>query len=85
MLPSGTVLNHLLPKTRTIDRRILKFDKLSITNIRASRFHTSLQGPFSGKKNMIVSSRQLPDNEFQGALKKGSLNIFMRTESLEPV
>ena len=34
---------------------------------------------------MIVSSRQLPDNEFQGALKKGSLNIFMRTESLEPV
>ena len=39
-----------VPRTRTIDSRILKFDKLSITNIRASRFHTSLQGPFSGKK-----------------------------------
>ena len=37
------------------------------------------------EKNMIVSSRQLPDNEFERALKKGSLNIFMRTESLEPV
>ena len=34
---------------------------------------------------MIVSPLQLPDHEFQGALKKGSLNIFMRTESLEPV
>ena len=35
---------------------------------------------------MIVSSRQLPDNEFQGALKKKvSLNIFMRTVSFEPV
>ena len=37
------------------------------------------------KKNIIVLSRQLPDHEFQGALKKGSLNIFIRTESLEPV
>ena len=37
------------------------------------------------EKNMIVSSRQLPDHEFERALKKGSLNIFMRTESLEPV
>ena len=37
------------------------------------------------KKNIIVLSRQLPDHEFQGALKKGCLNIFMRTESLEPV
>ena len=38
------------------------------------------------KKTVIVSSRQLPDYEFQGAVKKkGSLNIFMRTESLELV
>lgn len=41
---------------------------------------------FMEKKTMIVSSRQLPDNEFQGALKKKvSLNIFMRTVSFEPV
>ena len=37
------------------------------------------------KNNDFLSSRQLPDHEFQGALKKGSFNIFMRTESLEPV
>lgn len=41
---------------------------------------------FMEKKTMIVSSRQLPDNEFKGALKKKvSLNIFMRTVSFEPV
>ena len=50
--------------TKTIDSRILKFDNLIITNIRASRFHTSLQGPFAGENKMIVSSRQLPDHEF---------------------
>ena len=53
-----------VPRTKTIDSRILKFDNLIITNIRASRFHTSLQGPFAGEKKMIVSSRQLPDHEF---------------------
>ena len=40
-----------VPRTKTIDSRILKFDNLIITNIRASRFHTSLQGPFAGKKH----------------------------------
>ena len=42
-----------VPRTKTIDSRILKFDNLIITNIRASRFHTSLQGPFAEKKKWL--------------------------------
>ena len=42
-----------VPRTKTIDSRMLKFDNLIITNIRASRFHTSLQGPFAEKKKWL--------------------------------
>ena len=42
-----------VPRTKTIDSRMLKFDNLIITNIRASRFHTSLQGPFARKKTWL--------------------------------
>ena len=55
LLSKVSSLDKTQTNARTIDSRILKFDKLTITNIIASRFNASLQGPFYGKKTMIVS------------------------------
>ena len=49
---------------KTIDSRILKFLFLQTLEHHASTRHCRVH--FMEKKTIIVSSRQLPDHEFQG-------------------